>query len=81
MANYKQRETAAKGCDRDEMYSREEIKKIRRANAVVGSAIHPETGKIIPCWMRMSSFLIFKVPLLFTALFFRNQTPLFNAGV
>ena len=61
------------------MLKEDEIKEISRADKIVGSAIHPDTGKIIPFYMRMSGFVIFNVPIAFAVLFTPNQTPLFNA--
>ena len=50
-----------------------------KANRIVGSTIHPDTGKVVPFYMRMSGFVIFNVPIVFAVLFTRNQTPAFNA--
>ena len=50
-----------------------------RCNRIVGSAVHPDTGKIVPFYMRMSGFVIFNMPIVFAVLFTRNQTPAFNA--
>jgi len=54
---------------------------VRRANAIVRSAIHPDTKEIIPFYMRLSGFVIFNVPLVFSVLFVKNQTPVFNAAM
>ncbi len=61
------------------MLKESEIEEIKYANNVVSSAIHPDTGDIIPAPMRMSGFVIFNVPLLFAMLFTKNQSPAFNA--
>lgn len=47
----------------------------------MGGAIHPDTGKLIPWYMRLSGFVVFNFPMVFVILFYRNQTPLFNAGM
>lgn len=59
--------------------SPEEIEEIRYASRVAGSAVHPDTGEIIPFFMKMSGFVPFNMPIVFAVLFVRNQTPLFNA--
>jgi len=61
------------------MLKDDEISDIRYANNVAGSAVHPDTGEIIPFYMRMSGFVIFNVPIAFAVLFTKNQTPMFNA--
>jgi len=40
-----------------------EIKKIRNAQYVTRTAIHPETGEFIPWPMRMSTFIPIKMPI------------------
>ncbi len=62
------------------MLKQEEIEEISKCNKIVGSAVHPDTGEIIPFYMRMSGFVIFNVPLVFAVLFTKNQTPTFNAA-
>ena len=62
------------------MLKENEIKEISYANKVVGSAVHPDTGEIVPFYMRMSGFVIFNVPIAFAVLFTKNQTPAFNAS-
>ena len=42
---------------REVFVSRDEIKKIRQAQTVVSTAIHPDTGEFIPWVCRLSSFL------------------------
>jgi hypothetical protein len=61
------------------MLKEEDIKDISYSDKVVGSAVHPDTGKIIPFYMRMSGFVLFNVPIVFAVLFTKNQTPAFNA--
>ncbi len=58
------------------MLKDDEISDIRYANNVAGSAVHPDTGEIIPFYMRMSGFVIFNVPIAFAVLFTKNQTPM-----
>ena len=60
---------------------REDVDRIRFANYVVGSAVHPDTQQVIPFYMRMSGFVVFNVPLVFAVLFVKNQTPAFNAAM
>jgi hypothetical protein len=50
----------------------EEFEKLRYARRVVTSAVHPDTQEIMPFYMRMSGFVPFNVPLVFTVLFVRN---------
>ena len=59
----------------------EEIDELKKADAIVGSAVHPDTNKVIPFYMRLSGFVVFNFPLVFAVLFTRNQTPMFNAGM
>jgi uncharacterized spore protein YtfJ len=54
------------------MLKQEEIEEISKCNKIVGSAVHPDTGEIIPFYMRMSGFVIFNVPLVFAVLFTKN---------
>lgn len=46
---------------------------------IVGTAVHPDTNKVIPFYMRLSGFVPFNAPLVFAVLFVRNQSPVFNA--
>ena len=57
----------------------EEIEKIKKANNIVGGAVHPDTNEIIPFYMKLSGFVVFNMPLVF-AVVFAKQTPVFNAG-
>ena len=45
--------------------TQEEIKKLREAETVVSTAIHPDTGEFIPWVCRLSSFLPCNVPIAF----------------
>jgi hypothetical protein len=47
------------------MLTKEQIKKIRTAETVVSTAIHPDTGKFIPWVMRLSSFMPINLPISF----------------
>ena len=76
------------------MMTADEIKKLRHADAVVRTSIHPDTGEIIPSMMRMSSWvpanmlinygLIIAKPTAFNTIFWQwvNQTynAMFNYG-
>ena len=59
----------------------EEIASLKRSNAIMKSAIHPDTGELIPFFMRQSSFICFNIPLVFTAIFKRNQTRLISSTI
>jgi len=52
---------------------------VKQNHLIVGSAVHPDTKEVTPIWFRLSSFVIFNVPLVMIMLFYRNQTPQFNA--
>ena len=78
---YNLRQEAAKNIGSNVQFTPEEIEAIKRNNAIVGSAIHPDTGALIPFYMRLSGFVVFNMPIVVTILFTRNQTPLFNAGM
>jgi len=60
------------------MMSPDEICELKRASRIVGGAVHPDTGEIIPTTMRLPGFVSFNAPLLAVMLFTR-QTPTFNA--
>lgn len=47
------------------LLTKEEIAKLRRAQTVVSTAIHPDTGEFIPWVCRLSSFLPCNVPIAF----------------
>jgi hypothetical protein len=47
----------------------EEIEELVKAKRIVDSAVHPDTGKVIPIYQRMSGFVIFNVPIAFAVLF------------
>lgn len=47
------------------MLDSSEIKEIRKAETVVSTAIHPDTGKFIPWACRVSSFLPMNLPIAF----------------
>ncbi len=79
MSKYRAREEVSKQIKVPIMLKEKEIEEIKYANRVVGSAVHPDTGEIIPAYLRMSGFVFFNVPLLFAMLFTKNQTPAFNA--
>jgi len=59
----------------------EEIEEVKKSDRITGGAVHPDTNEIIPFYMRLSGFVVFNTPLVLVALFTRNQTPLFNAGI
>ena len=51
------------------MLTPEQIKEIRVAETVVSTAIHPDTGKMIPWALRFSSFLPMNIPISFGFIF------------
>lgn len=57
----------------------EEIERVKKASRVAGCAVHPETNKIIPFYMRLSGNVVFNAPILMAVMFTPNQTPAFNA--
>ena len=63
------------------MLKPEQILEVRRADKLVGGAVHPDTNEIIPIYMRLNGFVVFNCPILLVSLFARNQTPMFNAGM
>lgn len=81
MKKYLIRLEAAKNIGSQVYLSEDEIKKVKQWNAIVGSAVHPDTKEIIPFYMRLSGFVVFNMPLVFAVLFVRNQTPAFNAAM
>ncbi|CDW90303.1 sideroflexin 5 [Stylonychia lemnae] len=78
---FKIREEASDNIGAKVYLKQEEIDELIYANRVVGSAVHPDTKQINPPWFRMSSFVLFNVPLVFLVLFAPNQTPAFNASL
>ena len=63
------------------MMSPDEIKRMVENSNIVGTAVHPDTNKIIPFYMRLSGFVPFNAPLVFAVLFIKSQTPVFNASM
>lgn len=47
------------------MLTKQQIYELRKAETVVSTAIHPDTGQFIPWVMRLSSFLPINVPIAF----------------
>lgn len=76
------------------MLTKDEIKRLRHADAILRTSVHPDTGEIIPAMMRMSSWvpanmiinygLIIAKPTIFNTVFWQwvNQTynAMFNYG-
>jgi len=54
------------------LMSEEEIKQMIKYQRITESSIHPDTGAIVPFYMRMSGFVIFNTPLLLAVLFTPN---------
>ena len=69
----------------------DEVKKVRRAQNIVATAIHPDTGDFIPWPCRFSSFLpmnipiafgfVFAAPTPFNTIFFQWLNQTYNAGL
>jgi len=72
LAKYKIKEEVARSINAPIMLKQSEIDEIIRCNKIAGSAVHPDTGEIIPFYMRMSGFVMFNVPLVFAVLFTPN---------
>jgi len=53
----------------------EEIREVRKAQSVVATAVHPDTGEFIPWVMRFSSFIPMNMPIAF-GLLFTAPTPM-----
>ena len=51
------------------LVDKQNIEKIRKAQTVVSTAIHPDTGEFIPWPMRFSSFIPTNLPIAFGMLF------------
>ena len=54
---------------REVLLTQAEIKELRVAETVVSTAIHPDTGKLIPWTLRFSSFLPMNIPISFGFIF------------
>ena len=50
----------------------EEIERVKKASRVAGCAVHPETNKIIPFYMRLSGNVVFNAPILMAVMFTPN---------
>ena len=59
----KEEECFRKTGQRKILTSVEDIKKLRKAQTVLRTAIHPDTGEFIPWPMRMSSFTLVNLPI------------------
>ena len=46
-----------------------EIQSVRKAQHVVATAVHPDTGELLPWAMRFSSFIPMNLPIAFGLLF------------
>ena len=56
------------------LVDKQDIVKIRKAQTVVSTAIHPDTGEFIPWPMRFSSFIPTNLPIAFGMLFMAPST-------
>lgn len=78
---HRMREEVAEGLGQKVFLKQEQITELKKADRIVGGAVHPDTNEIIPFYMRLSGFVAFNTPLVLLCLFTRNQTPLFNTGM
>lgn len=72
MFRYNVRLEAAKNMGSELYLTEAEIQRVRENSNLVGGAVHPDTGQIIPFYMRLSGFVMFNFPLVFAVLFVRN---------
>ena len=56
------------------MLSLEEIQKLRKAQHIVGSSVHPDTNQIIKPYQRFCSYSIVNIPILFGMILSRQTT-------
>lgn len=61
----KEEESLRKTGDRRVLLARAEVTDLRKAETVISTAIHPDTGQFIPWPMRMSSFIPMNMPIAF----------------
>ena len=52
--------------------TQDEANHLKKISTIVGSSIHPDTGKIIPWFMRLSGFVFLNAPISMGFLFVRN---------
>ena len=45
--------------------TKDRIKELRKYQTVIRTAVHPDTGELIPWSMRVSSFMIMNMPIAF----------------
>lgn len=65
LKEYKTREIVAKEKAEHLMLTHKEIAQLKKADSIVRSAVHPDTGEIIPCYMRFSAYLYANIPINF----------------
>jgi len=56
------------------LVDKEDVEKIYKAQSVVSTAIHPDTGEFIPWPLRFSSFIPMNLPISFGMLFLAPTT-------
>lgn len=66
------REEASRNLGCEVKLKPEVIKELRKADNIVGGAVHPDTNEVIPLPMRLSGFVIFNTPIALICLFTRN---------
>jgi len=63
--HYKEEENILKGRNEKLMLTKSEIADLRKADSIVRSAVHPDTGEIIPNYMRFTAYLYANIPINF----------------
>lgn len=65
LAHFKKVELDAQKRGEKMMLTQDDIKSIKESDSIVRSAVHPDTGKTIPCYMRFSAYLYANIPINF----------------
>jgi tricarboxylate carrier len=79
LKRYKEEEIAAKKRNEPFMITKAEFDTLRKADSVVRSAVHPDTGEIIPNYMRFTAYLYANIPINFGMLL--TQPTAFNIAL
>lgn len=65
LSHYKAEESLAKSKNEKFFITQKEFEQIKKADAIVRSAIHPDTGDLIPSYMRFTAYLYANIPINF----------------
>ena len=65
LKRYKEEENAAKNRNERYMLTKAQVKEIIKADSIVRSAIHPDSGDLIPRYMRFTAYLYANIPINF----------------